>query len=281
MNMRFVRRGAAGAAAIGLAVGGLVLSGGSAGAASTHTTRFGLPAPATSVVDVVSTTSAFTAVATPNRPRFWRETVRPGARDTSPTAIAHVYEVQIRLYRAGVYRSYINGVYGSPVVASVKYFQKLQKLPQTGIVDQATWARLIQVSTSRSWGWTTLPAVCKSAGFHACYSRYTYELFFLQNGVLWNSWMVRGGARGLQTVTGTYRVYWQDVDHRSHEFNNAPMPYAQFFYGGEAIHGSYTMVDPRSGWSHGCVNMYLKDAVELWKMTAGQRVTVTVYGPWR
>jgi lipoprotein-anchoring transpeptidase ErfK/SrfK len=60
----------------------------------------------------------------------------------------------------------------------------------------------------------------------------------------------------------------------------APMPYSQFFYGGEAIHGSATMVDPLVGHSHGCINMCIKDAAELWRLTAGKRHVVTVFGAW-
>jgi hypothetical protein len=280
MTMTSVRRAVVCAGLAGAVAAGVLLTGGPAGAAPAQRAHFGQSSPATSLA--ATTTTATTLAAVPNRPRFWRETVRPGARDTGPYAIAHVYEVQIRLNRLGIYRNYpINGIYGWPVTNAVRAFQKQQKLAQTGIVDQATWVKLIDASARRSWGWTTMPAVCKSAGFHTCYSRYTFELYFFQNGVLWNAWMVRGGAASLQTVTGTYRVYWQDVDHKSSAFNNAPMPYSQFFYGGEAIHGSATMIDPRKDHSHGCINMYIEDAAELWKMTAGQRNTVTVYGPWR
>jgi hypothetical protein len=281
MTMKLVRRGALGLLVATAVAAGMVLYGsGPAGAMATGGgAKFGVTPAAIELP--AAEVAAFTAAALPSQPRFYRETVRPGARDTSPYQISHVYEVMLRLQRIGLYRGPVNGIYGTPVVNAVKAFQKQQKLPQSGIVEKYTWARLITASTQHSWGWTTLPAVCRSAGFHACYSRYTFELFFVENGSLWNSWLVRGGAQGLQTVTGTYRVYWQDVNHKSHEFNNAPMPYSQFFYGGEAIHGSATMVDPRSGHSHGCINMYIEDAQVLWAMTAGHPLTVTVYGPWR
>ena len=58
------------------------------------------------------------------------------------------------------------------------------------------------------------------------------------------------------------------------------MPYSQFFYGGEAIHGSGTMVNPLVGHSHGCINQYIEDAAELWRLTAGKRHIVTIYGAW-
>jgi lipoprotein-anchoring transpeptidase ErfK/SrfK len=58
------------------------------------------------------------------------------------------------------------------------------------------------------------------------------------------------------------------------------MPYAQFFSGGEALHGSRYMVDPFVGHSHGCVNMYVEDARVLWRLTSKHRLMVHVYGRW-
>jgi peptidoglycan hydrolase-like protein with peptidoglycan-binding domain len=221
------------------------------------------------------------AVAAPTtRPRFYRETVRYGASDTSPYQISHVYEVQIRLTWAGAYSGPITGYFGPLTLAGVKTFQRSQRMLATGVVDAATWVRLIRVSTIRRGGDRTLPAVCRSAGWHTCYSRSTHELFTFYSGTWWNAWLVRGGSYYLQTVLGTYVVYWQDIDHLSGLFSGAPMPYSQFFYGGEAIHGSATMMNPLVGHSHGCVNMYIEDAAELWRLTAGKRHVVTVYGRW-
>ena len=221
------------------------------------------------------------AVAAPTtRPRFYRETVRYGASDTSPYQISHVYEVQIRLTWAGAYTGPVTGYFGSLTLAGVKRFQRSQGLLASGVVDARTWERLIRVSTTRRGGDRTLPSVCRSAGWHTCYSRSTHEQFTFYSGTWWNAWLVRGGAYTLQTVRGTYLVYWQDIDHRSTLFNGAPMPYSQFFYGGEAIHGSAVMMNPLFGHSHGCVNMYIEDAAELWRLTAGKRHVVTVYGPW-
>jgi lipoprotein-anchoring transpeptidase ErfK/SrfK len=40
------------------------------------------------------------------------------------------------------------------------------------------------------------------------------------------------------------------------------------------------MTDPFYGHSHGCVNMYVEDARQLWRLTNGKRLMVTVYGAW-
>jgi len=220
------------------------------------------------------------AAAAVTRPRLYRETVRYGARDLSPYQISHVYEVQIRLTWAGAYSGPITGYFGPLTLAGVRRFQRSQHLQPNGVVDATTWPRLIRVSTTRRGGDRRLPSVCRSAGWHTCYSRPTHELFTFHDGLWWNVWLVRGGSYLLQTVRGTYRVYWQDIDHRSMLFNGAPMPYSQFFYGGEAVHGSATMVNPLVGHSHGCINMYIEDSAELWRLTAGRRHVVTVFGAW-
>jgi hypothetical protein len=236
--------------------------------------------PAAAAVQQAPALTLAAATAPTTRPRFWHETVRYGARDTGPYQISHVYEVQIRLTWAGAYHGPITGYFGPLTLAGVKAFQRAQRIRQTGVVDAGTWTRLIVASTASRGRYRTVPAVCRAAGWHTCYSRSTHELLTFYSGTWWNAWLVRGGAYTLPTVRGTFRVFWQDVDHRSALFNGAPMPYSQFFYGGEAVHGSATMVDPLVGHSHGCINMYIEDAAELWRLTAGRAHVVTVFGAW-
>lgn len=46
------------------------------------------------------------------------------------------------------------------------------------------------------------------------------------------------GAPGNETPTGRFSVQWKDADHRSGEYNGAPMPWSVFFDGnGRAFHG--------------------------------------------
>ena len=99
------------------------------------------------------------------------------------------------------------------------------------------------------------------------------------NGEMRNSWLVRGGDSTTPTRTGTYAVFLRDIDHVSSLFD-APMPYAQFFDGGQALHGSVYMIDPFVDHSHGCVNFYIKDARQLWRLTSQHRLSVTVFGAW-
>ncbi|WP_084725039.1 L,D-transpeptidase [Streptacidiphilus melanogenes] len=86
---------------------------------------------------------------------------------------------------------------------------------------------------------------------------------------------VRTGRRGQLTRTGTFRIYWRHQHHWSSLYN-APMPYAQFFSGGEALHGVYGNLGRGPG-SHGCVNLTVHDAARLWPLTRTGTV-VEVWG---
>jgi hypothetical protein len=211
------------------------------------------------------------------RDPFTRETVRPGAADVDPYRIAHVDEVQWRLKRLGLFPATPNGRFGPITIAAVKRFQRRNGLAVTGVVGPRTWRSLIRQSVR---GRSAVPGGCRSAGWHACYDRSWHQVNLYHDGTLLNSWLVRGGASATPTYTGTFRVYWRDVDHVSSTFDSAPMPYSQFFHGGQALHGSRLMMDPFVGHSHGCVNFWTEDAQQLWNLTATRTLWVHVYGAW-
>jgi len=67
------------------------------------------------------------------------------------------------------------------------------------------------------------------------------------------------GGQGKETPTGTFEVLWKDENHKSAEFNDAPMPYSVFFAdGGIAFHQG----NPKNP-SAGCVHLAQGDA-EAW-----------------
>ncbi|MGZ4616547.1 MAG: L,D-transpeptidase family protein [Actinomycetes bacterium] len=211
------------------------------------------------------------------RDRFSREVVRPGAVDRNPYDIEHVYELQYRLHWLGLLRATPNGHFGPKTLAAVKQFQKRNGVPVTGVVRYRTWRPLIQQTVR---GRRLVPRACKRAGWHACYDRRRHQVNLYRAGVLLNSWLVRGGSAGTPTRVGSFVVYWRDIDHVSSTYGNAPMPYAQFFSGGQALHGSRLMMDPFVGHSHGCVNFWTEDARQLWNLTSTRTLHVHVYGRW-
>jgi hypothetical protein len=210
------------------------------------------------------------------RDPFSREVVRPGDVDADPYHIEHVYELQYRLKRVGLFAVAPTGYFGPITEAGVKAFQARNGLTPTGIVGYDTWRPLIKQSVR---GRGAVPDGCTSWGWHACYNRRWHQVNLYHGGKLLNSWLVRGGGSTTRTRLGTFRVYYRDIDHVSTLFDT-PMPYAQFFSGGQALHGSRLMMDPFVDHSHGCVNFWTEDARQLWNLTSTRRLWVHVYGTW-
>jgi hypothetical protein len=208
---------------------------------------------------------------------FSREVVRYGDVDSDPYHIHHVYEVQYRLKWLGLLKATPNGHFGRLTQTAVRLFQTRNGLRPTGVVNYPTWKRLIpQTIRARK----EVPGICKKVGWHVCYDRRHHQLNLYHKGVLLNSWLVRGGEHSAQTRIGNFTVYYRDIDHYSTQYDGSPMPYSQFFSGGEALHGSRYMVDPFVDHSHGCVNMWVKDARQLWDLTSTTTLRVHVYGAW-
>ncbi|MET8678796.1 L,D-transpeptidase family protein [Streptomyces sp. NPDC004647] len=91
------------------------------------------------------------------------------------------------------------------------------------------------------------------------------QLMWVQAGedVVFGPVAIRSGKPGYPTRVGWNRVYWKNREHFSTIYKS-PMPYAQFFNGGQAIHGAYgNIYDPEEG-SYGCVNLKVPDARDLW-----------------
>jgi hypothetical protein len=209
--------------------------------------------------------------------RFAREVVRKGDQDASTRRIEHVRELQYRLKWAGAYRGPVTGYFGDLTQAAVKRYQRRENLKRSGVATRATWRHLIPDSTR---GRSAVPRACnRGQGWDACYDRKRHQVTLWHGGRLHNAWLVRGGARATPTRTGHFTVYYRNIDHVSSLYGS-PMPYSQFFSGGQAFHGSTYMMNPFSGHSHGCVNMYIEDARQLWSLTSNVRLGVHVYGRW-
>ncbi|KNB54125.1 L,D-transpeptidase [Streptomyces caatingaensis] len=91
------------------------------------------------------------------------------------------------------------------------------------------------------------------------------QLMWVQYGraVRFGPVAVRTGRLGEETRTGWHTVYRKHIDHLSTLYANAPMPYAQFFSGGQAFHGRPGELYDGAG-SAGCVTMGVPDAKALW-----------------
>ena len=79
-------------------------------------------------------------------------------------------------------------------------------------------------------------------------------------------WPVSTGRMGYRTPSGRYRPTTLSRMHYSSKYDNAPMPYAIFFRGGYAIHGTAAVSRLGREASHGCIRLHNSNARELFRM---------------
>jgi hypothetical protein len=89
-------------------------------------------------------------------------------------------------------------------------------------------------------------------------------------------WPVSSGGRGYDTPSGSFKPFRMDIDHRSDEWDDAPMPYSIFFTKiGHAIHGTYEQRNLGRAVSHGCVRLSVKNAATLWALVKQEKMATT------
>ncbi|MGH3625050.1 MAG: L,D-transpeptidase family protein [Sciscionella sp.] len=131
---------------------------------------------------------------------------------------------------------------GAPAVASA-----------TGTADQA--ASQATAAKSRLVPGTPCPKTTR-----ACLSLSRHRAWLIKNGhASYGGVKITTGKRGQETPRGLHHVIWKDIDHLSHEFNNAPMPFSVFFVPGIAFHEGSLYRQ-----SNGCVHLSHKSAVTFY-----------------
>ncbi|QNP75864.1 L,D-transpeptidase family protein [Streptomyces roseirectus] len=133
--------------------------------------------------------------------------------------------------------------------------------PADGYAGLATYRMMLVAEAARN---PNAGKKCPVRSYRVACVDLTRQLMWVQKGkrVVYQPVPVRSGRDGYETRTGWHRVYWRDRDHYSSLYDGAPMPYSQFFDGGQAFHGTYGNLF--AGGSHGCVNLRLADARRLW-----------------
>jgi L,D-transpeptidase catalytic domain len=103
----------------------------------------------------------------------------------------------------------------------------------------------------------SVPETPCTAAARACVDLAAKQAWLIADGAVSRGPVpISSGGPGQETPTGDFRVEWKNSNHRSSEFDGAPMPFAVFFAeGGIAFHeGS---VDSPSA---GCVHLGHEDA---------------------
>ncbi|MFE3603980.1 L,D-transpeptidase family protein [Streptomyces sp. NPDC059096] len=139
--------------------------------------------------------------------------------------------------------------------------------PNIGYAGPVTWGVMDLMNKQKAAGKTPNAAgKCPTnKGRIACVDL-TRQLSWVQDGkkLVYGPVPVRTGRSGYGTRTGLKKIYWRHKDHVSSIYD-VPMPYSQFFDGGQAFHSvGVSMWNPPG--SHGCVNMTKADAVKYWSL---------------
>ncbi len=104
----------------------------------------------------------------------------------------------------------------------------------------------------------------------------TQRMFVTVDGEQLYDWPISTGAGRYDTPNGAFKPFRMDIDHRSAEWDNAPMPYSIFFTKtGNAVHGTYERHNLGRPVSHGCVRLSVKNAATLWKLVKRERMANT------
>lgn len=114
------------------------------------------------------------------------------------------------------------------------------------------------------------PVSAHAASLVAKVSLATQTMTVSHNGKVLYRWPVSTARKGKVTPTGQWSAKWLSKNHRSSRYENAPMPYAIFYNGHYAVHGTYQVNRLGRPASAGCVRLHPEHAARLFSLT--QRV---------
>ncbi|WP_282694380.1 L,D-transpeptidase family protein [Streptomyces sp. CC208A] len=147
---------------------------------------------------------------------------------------------------------------------AIRAFQVKEKIkPANGYAGPVTWGRAELLAARKN---PNAAGECPVRSYPVAYVDLNRELMWVQKGkkITYAVVNIRSGRAGYRTRTGWHAVYWRHKDHWSTIYDT-PMPFSQFFDGGQAFHGVYGAIATPTG-SHGCVNLTYKNAEKLWSV---------------
>ncbi len=114
------------------------------------------------------------------------------------------------------------------------------------------------------------PVSAHAASLVAKVSLATQTMTVSHNGKVLYRWPVSTARKSKITPTGQWSAKWLSKNHKSSRYENAPMPYAIFYNGHYAVHGTYQVNRLGRPASAGCVRLHPEHAARLFSLT--QRV---------
>ncbi|CAM5673946.1 murein L,D-transpeptidase [Streptomyces avidinii] len=150
---------------------------------------------------------------------------------------------------------------------AVRAFQQREHLaPADGSANLATYRTTLVIEERRD---PNRDGKCPVRAQRVVCVDLTRQLMWVQRGgtPVYRAVPVRTGRWGQRTREGWHEITERVIDETSELYDDAPMPYAQYFSGGQALHGVYGDLF-NGGGSAGCINLRLADAEHLWNTTA-------------
>ncbi|MDP3895655.1 MAG: L,D-transpeptidase [Mesorhizobium sp.] len=83
-----------------------------------------------------------------------------------------------------------------------------------------------------------------------------------------HTWKVSTARRGYITPAGSWRPYRMHKMWHSRKYDMAPMPYAVFYHGGFAVHGTTAVSRLGTPASHGCVRLQTENAATFYALVS-------------
>jgi lipoprotein-anchoring transpeptidase ErfK/SrfK len=117
-----------------------------------------------------------------------------------------------------------------------------------------------------SLAWALFGTFTASAAVEARIDVKAQKMQVLVDGVQTYEWRVSTARKGYVTPKGDYKPQDMYKKYYSHKYHNSPMPYAIFYNGGYAVHGTNAVASLGKPASHGCVRLDTENAAKLYAL---------------
>lgn len=94
----------------------------------------------------------------------------------------------------------------------------------------------------------------------------TQTMTVTKHGRVLYTWPVSTARKGYFTPRGSWRPTRMHKMWRSRKYDDAPMPFSVFYYGGYAIHGTSAVKHLGRPASHGCVRLRTTNAAAFYSL---------------
>ncbi|WP_086810602.1 L,D-transpeptidase family protein, partial [Streptomyces reticuliscabiei] len=155
--------------------------------------------------------------------------LREAANRVACSKLAGPYQRQVEFWL----KLRVDGKQSAADCRAIRAFQRKYKIkPDSGFAGPVTWSRMQLLSARKN---PNAAGKCPVRTYRVACVDLGRQLTWVQKGkkVVYGPVPVRTGRTAYPTRGGWHKVYWKHKNHHSTLYDT-PMPYAQFFSGGQA-----------------------------------------------